>query len=148
VGWLARQPHQGRFAAAARLYANAFADDARLAHDLRSGHRYHAACAAALAAAGQGEDAAKLDTKGRAGLRGQALGWLKADLALWAQAVKGTAAQRQQAGQQLGHWKEDRRLTGVRDREGLAKLPEGERLAWEQLWAEVEALRRRAHQDK
>jgi len=37
---------------------------------------------AALAAAGQGEDAAKLDDKERTRLRKQALDWLRADLAL------------------------------------------------------------------
>src|SRR5262249_47191276 len=46
---------------AARLYADAFAADASLADDPKLAHRYHAACHAALAAAGQGKDAAKLD---------------------------------------------------------------------------------------
>src|SRR5262249_61507251 len=42
---------QGRFAAAARLAAAAFAADPKLADDLKAGHRYHAAGYAALAAA-------------------------------------------------------------------------------------------------
>ncbi len=67
---------------AAGLYAAAFAADPKLADDLKAGHRYNAACHAALAAAGQGEDAAKLDDKERARLRKQALDWLRADLAL------------------------------------------------------------------
>ncbi len=48
---------------AASLYATAFAADPKLADDLRAGagHRYDAACFASLAAAGQGDDAAKLD---------------------------------------------------------------------------------------
>src|SRR5689334_13942472 len=67
---------------AAGLYADAFAADPKLAADLTAGHRYDAACCAALAAAGQGEDAAKLDDKERARLRKQALEWLRAHLAL------------------------------------------------------------------
>jgi hypothetical protein len=35
----------------ARMYAEAFAEDAALAEDLAKGHRYNAACSAALAAA-------------------------------------------------------------------------------------------------
>ena len=53
---------------ATRLYAAAFAADPKLADDLEAGHRYNAACYAALAAAGQGEDAAKLDDKDKARL--------------------------------------------------------------------------------
>ena len=49
----------------AGLYADAFAADPKLADDLQAGHRYNAACFAALAAAGQGEDAAKLDDNGK-----------------------------------------------------------------------------------
>src|SRR5262249_12312262 len=71
-------------AAAARVYADVFAADARLADDLTAGHRYSAACSAALAAAGKGEDAGKLEDKQRGRLREQALDWLRADLKLWA----------------------------------------------------------------
>src|SRR5262249_3190758 len=95
--------HRRRYAAAARFSAHASAADPGLGDDLEVGRRYHAARCAARAAAGQGEDAAKLGAKEKARLRGQALGWLKADLVLWAQAVKGTPQQRAQAGQQLGH---------------------------------------------
>src|SRR5262249_30638409 len=61
----------------ARLYADAFAADPKLADDLNA-----AARSAVLATAGKGEDAAKLDDKEKARLRQQALDWLKADLAL------------------------------------------------------------------
>jgi hypothetical protein len=44
----------------------------------------------------------------------------------------------------LKHWQEDSDLAGVRDKEALEKLPEGEREAWRTLWAEVEALRQKA----
>src|SRR5207248_4903808 len=65
------------------LYAAAFGADPGLADDLQAHPRYNAACCAALAAAGQGEDAAKLDPVQRLALRRQALTWLRADLATW-----------------------------------------------------------------
>ena len=68
--------------AATSLYAAAFAADPKLGDDLKAGHRYAAARSASLAAAGQGEDAAKLDNAERTRLRKQALEWLRADLAL------------------------------------------------------------------
>ena len=77
-------PAQRRHAAAARLYADAFTADAKLADDLKAGHRYNAACFAALAAAGQGTDADKLDDQEHRRLRQQALAWLRADLEQWA----------------------------------------------------------------
>jgi serine/threonine-protein kinase len=134
-----------RPAAAARFCADAFAADAKLADDLRAGHRYNAACAAALAAAGRGSDAPKPDDKERARLRGQALGWLRADLAAQAKQLKswlpGAAGQAKAA---LRHWQQDADLAGVRDKSALAELPADERAEWEKLWAEVADLLRRA----
>ena len=40
----------------------------------------------------------------------------------------------------LHHWKADADLAGVRDADGLAKLPEAERTEWIKLWGEVDAL--------
>src|SRR5262249_5087763 len=54
---MGQQPHQKRYVASARLYAEAFAAEPKLAADLNQQHRYNAACSATLAAAGQGEDA-------------------------------------------------------------------------------------------
>jgi Tfp pilus assembly protein PilF len=68
---------------AARLYAAAFAGQPRLAEDVNSRHRYHAALAAALAAAGVGKGAERLGDGERAALHKQAVSWLRADLALW-----------------------------------------------------------------
>jgi hypothetical protein len=48
---------------------------------------------------------------------------------------------RRAAGQALRHWLKDPDLAGAR---GPAGLPEAERADWRQLWAEVEALVRRA----
>jgi tetratricopeptide (TPR) repeat protein len=129
-----------RYRTAARLYADAFTADPTLADDLQAAHRYDAACAAVLAAAGQGRDAPKADDKERARLRQQALRWLRADLALWGQqAQKGTPQARGEVREKLLSWQKDSDLAGVRDA-ALAKLPEAERAEWKELWGEVEAL--------
>jgi hypothetical protein len=44
----------------------------------------------------------------------------------------------------LSYWVEDPELAAVRDAEALAKLSEGERKAWEMLWADVARLLERA----
>src|SRR5262249_46971623 len=62
---------------AAPFYEKAFADHPSLAADLEKGHRYEAACAAALVGAGQARDAAKLHAPQRARWRKQALDWLR-----------------------------------------------------------------------
>jgi hypothetical protein len=125
------------------LSAAAFADDPRVADDLKLGHRYNAACHAALAAAGQGEDAAQLDDKERTRLRHQARAWLRADLALWAKQLgAGKAADRGTMQQTLKRWQQDSDLASLRDT--LAKLPAEEQEAWTQLWADVAALLKQA----
>jgi Flp pilus assembly protein TadD len=139
------QPYKQLHATAARFYAEAFAAEPKLAEDLRAGHHYNAACAAALAGCGQGKDANTLGDKGRARLRQQALGWLRADLAAWRRLLeKGPAQNRPGAAQQLAHWLEDTDFAGVRGEQALANLPPAERAPWQQLWQEVEALRQRA----
>jgi tetratricopeptide (TPR) repeat protein len=133
-----------RYAAAARFYADAFAAEPKLADDLPAWHRYNAARCAALAAAGQGADDPKPDGKGRARLRGQALNWLRADLALRRkQAGSAKAEDRAAARQALRHWQQDPDLAGVRDKQALAGLPADERAEWDKLWAEVADLLRR-----
>src|SRR5262249_34140830 len=111
--------------------------------------RYHAACHAALAAAGQGTDADKLDDKERSRLRTQALDWLRADLDLWARRIDdGKAEDRKAAATMLGHWQEDAGLRSVRDAEALEKLPAEEQEAWRKLWADVDALRGKTNSEK
>ncbi len=72
---------QQRFAAASRLFDRAFEIEPRLAEDRNSSNRYNAACAAALAASGQGRDEPPLDERARSRLRRQAYLRLEADLA-------------------------------------------------------------------
>jgi hypothetical protein len=133
------------FHTATRLYAAAFAADPKLANDLGAEHRYTAACYAALAAAGQGEDAAKLDDKERTRLRQQARDWLRADLALRTRQLEsGKPADRAAVQQALRHWQEDSDLIGLRDAAALAKLPAEERAACERFWSDVAALLKKA----
>jgi tetratricopeptide (TPR) repeat protein len=133
--------YKKRHALAARFYAKAFAADAQLAADLRAEHRYNAACAAGLAAAGQGEDADSLGDAERVRLRQQALRWLQDDLAaLRQQADKGTAQARASVPPTLQHWQHDPDLGGLRDQAALANLPVAERAAWRKLWGDVNTL--------
>ena len=84
------------------------------------------------------------DDKERARLRGQALGWLRANLALWwKQAESASAESRAAAQRTLRQWQQDADLAGVRGKEALAALPAKERAEWEKLWADVADLLRR-----
>jgi tetratricopeptide (TPR) repeat protein len=119
---------------AAGLYADAFAADPKLADDVKAAHRYNAACYAALAAAGQGEDSAQIDEPERTRLRKQALDWLRADLTL---RTRQLPADRAVFLRMMKHWQNDSDLTGIRDEAALAKLPLEEREAFVKLWADV-----------
>jgi hypothetical protein len=138
------QEHRQQYVAAARFFQTAFGERPALAGDLRAGHRYNAACAAALGGCGQGKDAAGLDANERARLRKLALDWLHADLRAWRKLLeKGPEKARPAVAQQMQHWLADPDFAGVRGAAALAKLPAAERPAWQQLWEEVEALKRR-----
>jgi WD40 repeat protein len=130
-----------KFAFATRLRAAALESDPNLADDRRAQHRYHAARAAALAAAGQGQDEPPLDGAAKANLRRQALDWLKAERSAWGRFLESGSPQ---AGpnvvQKLGYWKQDSDLAGIRDAATLAKLPADEQKAFAQLWADVDAM--------
>jgi Flp pilus assembly protein TadD/serine/threonine protein kinase len=129
---------------AACFFSTAFTAEPKLASDLNVPHRYSAACAAALAAVGQGADAAQLDDKERARLRQQALDWLRADLTAYVRlAEQGNPNARQAILQYLAHWQQDTDLTALRDGKALAALPQKERAAWQELWADVAALCKR-----
>jgi serine/threonine-protein kinase len=131
-------------AAATRLYAEALQADPKLADDRQAGHRYNAACSAALAAAGKGKDDPSPDEAAKAKLRRHALDLLKAELAVWSKLDEsGPPQARPVIVQTLKHWQEDADLAGIREAKELAKLLEDERKAWQSLWADVEALLKR-----
>jgi tetratricopeptide (TPR) repeat protein len=136
--------HKTRKAAAAELYATAFAAEQKLADDVDS-YRYAAARTAALAACGQGEDAATLNDAGRTRLRRQALDWLTAELTAWGTRID-DAADRPRVRNAMQRWQGSSDLAGVRDAAALAKLPEAERAAWQKLWADVADLLKRTYE--
>jgi eukaryotic-like serine/threonine-protein kinase len=128
-------------AAALRFYTAAFAADPKLADDLKAAHRYNAACAAALVAAGQGRDARQLPDGQRACLRRRALEWLRADLKALAERLEGGQSADQTAVQNtLRHWQHDSDLASLRDAAAVDGLSADERDACQKFWADVEAL--------
>jgi tetratricopeptide (TPR) repeat protein len=99
--------------------------------------RYAGARAAALAASGQGDEAAKF--------REQARAWLQADLDRYNVQLKDAEPRvAEQIRQALAGWQTDGALAGVRDAKELARLPEGERNSWHRLWADVAGLLKHA----
>jgi hypothetical protein len=135
----------GRYGASARLAAAAFQAGPALAEDLGVGHRYAAACAAALAGCGNGRDVPPLDEPERARWRAQSLAWLAADLDGW---IKVLDSHRPQGPdlvrQRLAHWRVNPDLAGLRETTALDRLPEPERKAWQAFWAKVGAQLARA----
>jgi tetratricopeptide (TPR) repeat protein len=139
------QRYRKRHAAAVRFFTDAFAAEPKLADDLNQQHRYNAACSAALAAAGMGEDAGRLPDRVILTLRRQALRWLRADLAAYAKlAERDDPNLKQAVRQRLTHWLKDADLASVRDKDALNTLPDHERQEWGKLWEEVAALLKKA----
>jgi serine/threonine protein kinase/Flp pilus assembly protein TadD len=133
--------YQQLYVAAARLWADAFRADPKLAEDVKEAYRYHAACAAARAGGAAGKGGEKLTDTERARWRRQALAWLRADLVLRARQLgSGKAKDRREVRQKLRHWQWDSNLAGLRDREAMARLPADEQQVCKQLWGEVKAL--------
>jgi tetratricopeptide (TPR) repeat protein len=122
-----------QYAAATRLYADAFAARPPLA----DANRYVAACTAALAGCGQDQDTARLSDTEKGRLRRQAREWLSADLAM---RVKQLPHDRRAAEEALRHWLKDPDLAGVRDPAALAQLAEEERREWRSLWQQIDGL--------
>ena len=123
------------------LFADAFAADPDLADDRTSGHRYHAACCAALASSGRGEDAGQLADAERGHWREQALAWLRAELVQLSNPLEGARQKEGEAMREaLECWQHDSRLTGLREASALTGLSPGEQQACRKLWADVEAL--------
>jgi serine/threonine-protein kinase len=133
--------HQGRFDAAARLFAKAFADRPEFAEatvDFSSDRpRYFAACCAARASLGLG-DAWELNAESRGQRRRQAVAWLRQELASWDREIaENRPAARVRAYRALGYWQTDSWLDGVREDQVPGWLPPADREACRKLWADV-----------
>ncbi len=130
-----------RFGASARLFADAFQSDPKLAENITAQNRYKAACAAVRAAIGQEDVPSPMSEPERARWRKQALAWLEADLAHWTKLARSGPRQDQATVKQtLDRWKVDPALAAIRDEDSLKILPEDERKACRSLWAGVDAL--------
>jgi serine/threonine-protein kinase len=140
---------QGRYGAAARLYADAFAADLDLADDLTRECRYRAARCAALAGCGLSTDGVGLNEAERTRRRRQACAWLEADLAAWTEKLdRGSASDRALVRRRLMQWRADPDLAALREPGALDQLPVGEREQWTALWNEAGAVLRRAQTTK
>jgi WD40 repeat protein/serine/threonine protein kinase len=132
---------QKKFALAAGLAAEALASNPKLGDDRQALHRYTAARAALLAAAGRGRDEAPLDEPAKSRLRGQALDWLEAELGACAISLEsGPPHARLTILLTLSGWKYDGDLADIRDATALAGFPVEEQRRVTKFWAELSAL--------
>ena len=129
-----------RFAAAARLMADALEADPKLGADVQACHRQNAAGFAFLAGVGQGDDDPRPDEDARQRLRAQARGWLRADVELYSKILD--ANDYQDLYGPFQHLSQSKDLADINAAAALAKFPEPERKEWQSLWAELEALRK------
>jgi tetratricopeptide (TPR) repeat protein len=143
----------GRPGTAARFYATAFAARPALAtapdwylSTLRTAkepsmrtHRYCAVQAAVRAIEGKYGDEPRMTEPEQARLRQQALAWLS-DEFQWVTSGWKLAKPNEKKPwvTRLQYWKGDIALSSVRDQDALARLPQGERHAWEALWRQVD----------
>ncbi len=138
---------KGHYAAAAGLYADlpVHGNCPHLAEDLNAGHRYNAACAAALAGFGHGADTAGLSEAERARWRRQARTWLRADVAAWARRLDtGVPAERDLVQRVSARWWADPGLAWLHEAGIVEGLPPAERQECQALWQEAADLLRRA----
>lgn len=127
--------HKNLHATAIEMYMAAFTDQPMLLGK----HRFHAACAAALAGTRAGKDAAKLDATAKTKLRQQALTWLKEELEIQARKLQGESTSAK-AAKDLNYWRTGGELAGVRESKALEQLPEAERKDWQALWAQIDKV--------
>src|SRR5262249_40956565 len=135
---------KGLYAAAARLYADAFAADSDLADTLTADCRYRsareklfadriealntecrylAARCAALAGSGLGKDGANLSAAERTHCRRKALELLQADLIVWSKILdSGSQRDRDLTKEMLTLWQNEPDLAGIRQASALHKL--------------------------
>ena len=150
------------YAAASRLFADAFAADPDLAERLTtqclrraaqesnksnrtealiSEIRYRAARCAALAGCGLGNDSAELKPAEHAHWRRQALEWLRTALVMLSKTLDGgLSADRDLAKEMLTIWQDEPALAGLREPARLERLAADERKGFLALWSEVAAV--------
>jgi WD40 repeat protein/tetratricopeptide (TPR) repeat protein len=131
----------GRFASAAQFWGDALDREPNLGDDRDAQHRYWAAGAAVLAAAGRDPNDPAPDAASRAALRGRALRWLQGERDFWAGILTSDSrAIRQTVAEVLQGWRSDPDLATVRDELARAELSDDECAAWQSLWSSIAAL--------
>lgn len=128
--------HKHNYAEATRYFREAFDRNPAYAESRNGDSRFDAACCAALAAAGEDNDAGELTAYERAGLRRQSFDWLSQELK-WAEANQDV--DRAAAESTLRMMNESPRLASVRDDAALERLSSAESAKWRQLWQNVRA---------
>jgi len=108
-------------------------------------HRYAAACAAALAGCGRGDDAAILTDADRARWREQAREWLTDDLDSCQKQLQFGGKNQPDVEHTLSVRSASADLACVRDTGALARLPAEERERWTELWQRVTDLMGHVH---
>jgi serine/threonine-protein kinase len=140
LAFLGVSQFQNRHRAVARLYADAFAADPKLAADLNAKHRYAAARAAVQVGCGRGADAAGADEVERTGWRKQALTWLRADLAARVVILDRDPGSNGPAVREvLKRWQSEPELACVREAADLDRMRAAERQEFAAFWAELAA---------
>ena len=141
VCYLGACQFEGRYRAAAEIYAEVLSADTRLADDVFGETRYRAACTAAAAGSGRGQDADRLDEAERARWRQQARDWLRADLEelrrLSKSARKGLPGFLRDT---LKHWSTDPDLAALRDPNACQGLLPEEQKAFQDLCDQLRIL--------
>jgi hypothetical protein len=116
-------------------------DQRRCAGNCAAAHRYNAACCAARAGSGDGEDAADLSKQERASWRERARLWLYDDVVAKRALLSGApTALREALPGKLEFWFKDPDLASVRDDNKLRRRPPAEREAWLALWRDATSL--------
>jgi serine/threonine-protein kinase len=137
------------YAAAADHYRLAFEADPKLCANTPDSTRYDAACAAILASAGRGVDAAKTDDKKRQILLEQGLDWLQQDLAYWGVLLdRGSLQDEARVRSWMHAWQNDPDLSSIRSANARSRLHPAERSQCDKLWTAVDALLARANRPK
>jgi serine/threonine-protein kinase len=133
------------YGSAVGLFEDAFRDRPALVEDLNSTYRFHAAIAATLAGCGHGEDAGKFGAAERQRWRQKARDWFQAELSALRQRLDaGGPAERRQV--QLLVRIRQQELSWHRwlDPKTLAGLPDDERRAFREVWADLDSLLKQA----
>jgi hypothetical protein len=123
------------------MFAEAFKASPALARGRNGLDRYNAACEAALALRGKGEDDPAPDRDARLGLVSLALGWLEEERTVWETRLPGqSVSDRARIVAELNHWKHDPDLVAIRSPALIKGLPASHGDACVAFWAKIDGM--------